>query len=55
VYEKNDHKRKKKFQAYIYANDGKQISLGYFLTAEEAHEAYCQAASLHYGEYMKSG
>lgn len=34
--------------------DGKQISLGYFATALEAHEAYGIAAQKHYGEFART-
>lgn len=32
--------------------NGKVISLGYYATAQEAHDAYCKAAKDHYGEYF---
>src|SRR5574337_388583 len=34
---------------------GKQRSLGYFKTAEEAHRAYCTAASVAYGAFANDG
>jgi hypothetical protein len=39
-----------KFRAYICVNR-KQIHLGMFDTPEEAHSAYCQAATSYFGEY----
>lgn len=35
--------------------DGRNIFLGTFLTAQEAHEAYCRAARLYFGEYARAG
>ncbi len=47
-------KRKRRFEAGIMI-DGKRKYLGMFLTAEEAHEAYCAAAKEAYGEFWSSG
>jgi hypothetical protein len=33
--------------------DGRKIHLGRFATAEEAHAAYCAAASEHFGEFAR--
>ena len=44
------HKKVGKFQAQIRIED-KRCSLGYFTTAEEAHEAYKTAAIHHFGEF----
>jgi hypothetical protein len=33
---------------------GKQKHLGYFDTAEEAHNSYCRASNLHYGEFSRT-
>jgi hypothetical protein len=38
------------FRAKIHV-DGRYLSLGYFATAEEAHAAYCAAATEHFGEF----
>lgn len=43
----------KKWRAKIRAN-GKQFHLGYFATAEEAHAAYCCAASELFGEFART-
>jgi hypothetical protein len=48
-YEKN-MTRIKRYRAVIKIN-GKQKSLGYFLTVDEAKEAYKKAALQNYGEY----
>ena len=42
-----------KFQAKIRV-DGKQFSLGYYSTAEEAHKAYVEAANKHFGEFARA-
>ncbi|MGB8422197.1 HNH endonuclease [Paraburkholderia sp.] len=42
---------KKKWMASIQANRGHQIYLGYYDTAEEAHEVYCLAADMLHGEF----
>lgn len=44
------HKPSGRWQAYI-KKDGKQIPLGYFKTAEEAHEAYKKAALELFGDF----
>lgn len=46
------NKRNGKWAASINAN-GKKISLGHHPTKEKAHSAYCQAASIHHGQYAK--
>jgi hypothetical protein len=40
-------------RASIKAN-GKRIFLGLFLTAEEAHDAYCAAAKKYFGEFARA-
>jgi hypothetical protein len=45
------HKRIRMWQSYI-SKDGRRIHLGYFKTAEEAHEAYIVAATSLYGEFQ---
>lgn len=45
--------RKKNFRAAIMVS-GKRISLGYFLTAEEAGRAYDEASKKYHGEYSKT-
>lgn len=42
--------KNKKFVAYITINK-KQLYLGIFDTAQEAHTAYCDAARKHYGDF----
>ena len=42
------------YQAYVRF-DRKLIVLGYFLTPEEAHAAYCAAARDQYGEFFCAG
>lgn len=48
------HKHSKKWRGYI-ALDGKQKSLGYFHSEQEAHDAYVLAAKSHWGEWMCDG
>jgi hypothetical protein len=48
------HKAVGKWTTAIRAG-GKLVHLGYFVTAEEAHAAYCRAAEVHYGEFASSG
>jgi len=43
----------KKWRAQIRKN-GKLINLGYFYTAEEAHETYSRAADKHHGPYARA-
>jgi hypothetical protein len=47
-------KRNNKWASSICC-DGKQVHLGYFDTAEEAHVAYCVAAKEKFGEFFYSG
>ena len=42
-----------KFEARIRVN-GKQLHLGRFETAQEAHAAYCNAADKHFGAFARS-
>jgi len=46
------HKASKKYRARIVRN-GKRTEIGYFLTPEEAHEAYKQAAIQLHGDYAR--
>ena len=48
------HKNNNKFRARINAC-GKFISLGYYVTAEEAHEAYKAASVKYHGEFSNFG
>ena len=51
---KGVHARKdRKTLAAVIAINGKQKTLGYFRTAEEAHMAYAQAAEAHFGNYRR--
>lgn len=43
-----------KYKASLTAN-GKAVRIGYFKTAEEAHEAYCAAAKIHHGDFFNPG
>jgi len=45
-------KRTGKYTSRIIV-EGNQFWLGTFNTAEEAHEAYCEAASKYYGEFFR--
>lgn len=45
-------RRDKKYVAHICV-DGKRIHLGVFLTPEEAHAAYCEAAKELHGEFAR--
>lgn len=47
-------KAKKKWRASIQY-DGKSRHLGYFSTAEDAHKAYCKAATAYHGEFACFG
>lgn len=42
-----------KFVAQIGDKGGKKVHLGYFKTAEEAHAAYCAAATKLHGEFAR--
>lgn len=46
-------KRRYNYEARI-SIDGKQIALGWFKTAEQAHAAYVAAAVEHFGEFARS-
>lgn len=46
------HKIGKKWQAQIELNNN-YIYLGLFSTAQEAHQAYCEAAIKHHGEFAR--
>lgn len=48
------HKYSGKWRSRIKV-DGRQISLGYYETAMQAHNAYIEAAKKHYGEYRFVG
>lgn len=47
-------KARKKYKAHIMSC-GKNITIGYYPTPEEAHEAYMKAASGHFGEFHNDG
>ena len=49
----NKEHQRAKFRSTITV-DGKRIFLGLFMTAEEAHAAYCRASELH-GEFAHTG
>lgn len=42
-----------RWQARIFVG-GKRMSLGYYSTAAQAHEAYLNAARLHFGEFARA-
>ena len=46
------HKGKRKFQANIKVNQ-KQVYLGSYSTAEQAHDAYCEGARRLHGEFAR--
>jgi len=46
------HKTKQKWKAQI-KNGAKQVHLGYFASAQEAHAAYCVAAKNMFGEFSR--
>lgn len=48
------HKRDERWVAVISVNK-ERISLGYFMTPEEAHIAYCKAAKKYHGEFANFG
>ncbi len=48
------HARDQRWRAYICVN-GRDAHLGYFQTAELAHEAYRTAAARQYGEFANFG
>lgn len=52
VYLHSAHQRKKRFQAKIKI-DQKDISLGYYATAEEAARAYDKKAAVLFGEFAR--
>lgn len=43
----------KKWRSQIKSASGKLVFLGYYATAEEAHEAYCTAAPKYHGEFAR--
>jgi len=46
------HRREKKWYAHIH-HQGKKLFLGYFVSAEAAHAAYCDAAARLHGEFAR--
>jgi hypothetical protein len=46
--------RDRKWRASICVG-GRYISLGLYTTPELAHEAYCKAAKMHFGEFFRAG
>lgn len=45
----------KPYQARIYNDEGKRVSLGYYASAEEAAKVYANAAKLEHGEFANTG
>jgi len=43
------------WKSTIRDNNGKTVSLGFFPTPEDAHKAYCEAASAYHGEFANYG
>jgi hypothetical protein len=46
------HRQRQKWRAQIMI-DGRETHLGYFLTPEEAHAAYCEAAERYHGKFAR--
>jgi hypothetical protein len=46
------YKHRKKWRSQIRANN-KKIHLGYYITPEEAYQAYCKAAQKYHGEFAR--
>jgi hypothetical protein len=46
--------RSRPYMAYIQVN-GQRMFLGYFSTAEEAHQRYLEAAQEHFGQFARAG
>jgi len=49
----NSSRKGNKYRAKIHVN-GKEMYLGIFPTANQAHEAYVQASLIHHGEFARS-